>query len=35
MRLAAMAFGFLLATVTMIGAAQPGDPGYDIVWSDK
>ncbi len=32
MRLLAMAFGFLLATVTTIGAAQPGDPIYIVAF---
>ncbi len=31
MRGLAMLFGFLLATVMTIGAAQPGDPGYAIL----
>jgi hypothetical protein len=36
MRLLAMAFGLLLATVTTIGAAQPGDFGCDVVrWVEK
>jgi hypothetical protein len=34
MRLLAMAIGFVLATITTIGAAQPGDIGYDVTrWS--
>ena len=31
MKVLAMLAGFLLATVTTIGAAQPGDLGYTIV----
>ena len=31
MRVLAMLVGFLLATATTIGAAQPGDLGYTIV----
>ena len=31
MRAFAMLVGFLLATITTVGAAQPGDLGYTIV----
>jgi hypothetical protein len=31
MRVLAILAGFLLATVTTIGAAQPGDLGYTVI----
>ena len=31
MRVVAILAGFLLATITMIGAAQPGDLGYTVM----
>jgi hypothetical protein len=31
MRVLAMLIGFLLATATTVGAAQPGDLGYSLV----
>jgi len=31
MRVVAILAGFLLATITMIGAAQPGDFGYTMI----
>jgi len=31
MRVVAMLAGFLLATITTIGAAQPGDLGYSVI----